>query len=412
MEKIVALVDCNSFFCSCERLFRPDLKKKPVIVLSNNDGCVVSRTKEAKLFNIPMGVPYFKIRDLCEKNRVEVFSSNFSLYSEISHRVMESLSRLAPVVEYYSIDEAFLDLTGIANLRDYAKKMKEIVEREVGIPVSVGISKTKVLAKVASEIAKNGSGISVLLTPDEIENALLKFPVRDLWGIGRSSEEKLKRVGVHYASELLKMGEERVRALLTKTGSTILFELQGEMVLPIFDGVSKSETIMSSRSFGKKVTDLHEIKEAIAHHVSLAAEKLRAQESFCHCITVFMRTNFFGDGPHYSGVLEEKLSPSLFDTRDLIKVAHKLCDKIYRGGYLYAKCGVVLSHFSDERQLDLFNGQGDERLMEVMDCINERNGPLFLRSAACGTHKKEWFVKQERKSPSYLGSWRDLPIVR
>lgn len=418
MEKVIALVDCNSFYCSCERLFRPDLKNIPVGVLSNNDGCFVSRTKELKALGVKMGEPYFKVKELCEKNNVAVFSANFSLYTNISDRVMRTLMNFAPEVEVYSVDEAFLDLTGVqGDLEKHCKIVRETILRDVGIPVSIGIASSKTLAKVANKIAKNYDrlgGVFYLSNQKRTDWALEKTKVGDVWGIGSRSSEKLNSLGINNAKQFRDYKNERqVQKIFTKLGRMTQDELKGKYCFGLSTVVEKKKEIISSRTFGAPVFDIGTLRQSIANYATLACEKLRHQKSVCASIEVVVRTNPFKNVTQYYAARGYKMNCHTNDTRMVIKYAWQVLDELYRHGYEYKKGMIRISEIrdSDQGQMSLFeqtDNSKSEKLMEVIDRINRREGPQTVKSMACGVDNKAWKMKQELKSPRYVTGWNEL----
>lgn len=420
--KIFALVDCNAFFCSCERLFRPDLRHKPVGVLSNNDGCFVSRTKELKALGVKMGDPYFKVKELCDKKGVHVFSSNFSLYTNMSDRVMLTLSEFTPELEVYSVDEAFLNLTGFERwgIDDYARKIKAAVERNTGIPVSIGVGPTKTLAKVANHIAKKSDkaqGVVCLLDPHWQDIALAKVEVEDIWGVGRANSQKLRALNIRNAKEFRDFRNDKlIQKIFTKVGLQLKEELQG---LPRFEltmEVSKKKQINCSRTFGTPVFELQTLRESVANYVSSACEKLRKQQSVCFAVEVYMRTSPFKNVPQYYALDSQPMLSGTSDTRKVIKYALQVLEKLYRAGYEYKKAGVRLSQIVDNQQaqmslLDPPDDLKSDRLMQSIDKINARDGSGTIRVAACGLNNKAWAMNRQRKSPRYVTGWTELPKV-
>lgn len=419
-SQVFALVDCNSFYCSCERLFRPDLRNRPVGVLSNNDGCFVSRTSELKALGVKMGEPYFKVKNICDKNKVAVFSANFSLYTNLSDRVMATLFEFSPALEVYSVDEAFLDLSGFdeKTIEDYCRHIKETVERNTGIPVGIGIARTKVLAKLANRIAKvdpSTRGVYSVLPPLNLNHALLSVDIGDVWGIGRQSTIKMKMLGIKKAKHLRDYKNDKlIQQEFTKVGRMIQDELREISCFPLNEETPKKKEIMSSRSFGKTVYELAPLRESIASYASLACEKLRKQQSVCQEVEIYIRTNPFKELlPQYARANSIKLDSATCDTRKVIQAAWKLLDEIFINGYEYKKASVKLSKIQDanEHQISFFGGHDtvhDLTIMQTMDKINSRDGHETLKIAACGTNKEAWTMKQVMKSPRYLTGWNDL----
>jgi DNA polymerase V len=409
------LVDCNSFYCSCERVFRPDLRHRPVIVLSNNDGCAIAFTKEAKAIGIgTMCEPYYQMKDKIQKYNVAVFSSNYTLYDNMSRRVMEILRGFSPRVEIYSVDEAFLEFDGFDqwDLLEYGNKVRQDILRLTGLPVGVGISTTKVLSKVANKVAKKGEGVFVMKDEIAIDQVLRHFPVKDLWGIGHASANKLSLLGIKTAYEFKNYQNEKlIQQMLTKTGRQIQDELRGISCLPMESPEDKKNT-GTSRSFGEAVYTKNELREALAEFATKSAEKLRRQKSVCYSLTVFIHTNPFKDeSPQYYGVGSETFLSGTSDTFRLIKGCHRVLDKIFRPGFEYKKAGVVLNHIipCQENQLDLFheNPDDNEKLSQVMDVINKKYGAATIRSAACGLHPN-WRTVANYRSQKYTTSWQEL----
>ena len=417
MNKIFALVDCNSFYCSCERLFRPDLKNKPVVVLSNNDGCAISRTEEAKALGIKMGEPYFKIKDLCLRHDVHIFSSNFSLYTNLSHRVMTALGQCASAIEVYSVDEAFLDLSGMSQLNQHGQMIKNKIQQEVGIPVGVGIAPTKVLAKVANRLAKKSKkaqGVVCLMEAKWQDLALSMTAVEDLWGIGAAQSAKLKSLGIKTAKDFRDYSNENViRSLLTVTGLQIKHELMGINCFPFNKPQEAKKEIMCSRTFGQGVFDIKVLKESIANYVTDAAEKMRQQGSLCRELTVFARTNPFKETQQFYLHESQKLMTPTCDSFKLIQLASKLIDESFRHGYEYKKAGVRLNDFytSCGFQMDFFSQHDDKQkidLMKAIDAINRKQGYSAVKSAACGVNDAAFRMNRQHKSPRYTTSWDEL----
>ncbi|MDE3125064.1 MAG: Y-family DNA polymerase [Bacteroidota bacterium] len=424
-----AIVDCNSFYCSCERLFRPDLWNQPVVVLSNNDGCIVSRTDEAKRLGVAMAGPYFKAKPLIEQYGVTTFSSNYNLYGDMSKRVMDTLRYLVgeEQTEVYSVDEAFLNVThlGSTDYHRLALHIRQTVERWTGISVSVGIAPTKVLSKMANHIAKKNKQhtrcVYVLDTPQAIQEALAHTPVGELWGVGHRYAEKLNSWGIYDALQLSRMPESWVRKHLGGVvGVRLLKELNGQSAIGLGDELITKKMIATTRMFGKPVTTLLQIKEAIATYISRAAEKLRRQKSVASVITVFvvykaeqLPGNHFKHGPSVSASVI--LPNATANTHELIKPALQIAEQLYQTGKVYKKAGVLLSSLipANAPQGNLFvpkaNNAGG-RLMEVMDNINFSMRNDVLHFAAGGT-SRNWKMRQELRSPRYTARWKELPEV-
>lgn len=417
--KIFCLVDCNSFYCSCERVFHPETRNRPVIVLSNNDGCAIAFTKEAKAIGFgQMCEPFFQLKDRIKKHNVAVFSSNYTLYDDMSKRVMTTLREFSPEMEIYSVDEAFLQFDSMDrdDLLEYGKKIREEVLRRTGIPVGVGISTTKVLSKVANKMAKKNNGVHVMVNEREIDDVLRSFPVKDIWGIGSKSALKLNMLGIKTAHDFkVYQDEALIQKLLTKTGRQVQEELRGVSCLPLEEAEDKKNT-GTSRSFGVNVYDKLELKEALAHFATHAALKLRRQESVCYSMQAFIYTNPFQELPQYYGQGQISFSSGTADTLKIVSGAHQILDEIYRSGFAYKKAGVLLNHIvpKGQNQLDLFSSDpsDNEKLNQVMDLINKKYGPNTIKSAACGVSAGEWKTVADFKSQRYTTSWKDLLKVK
>jgi DNA polymerase V len=417
MNKVFALVDCNNFYASCERLFRPKLKNKPIVVLSNNDGCIVARSNEAKALGIRMGAPYFKNKAFIKKHNIHVFSSNYSLYGDLSHRVMEVLQELEPEVEIYSIDEAFISLPTSPDLAAYAGLLKAKVEQNVGIPVSIGIAKTKTLAKVANRIAKkNPEHKGVFTIADEgLSDLLGAVEVNGIWGIGSKSTEKLNRVGIYNALQLKNADDNWVRKNLSITGLRTVMELRGTSCIALDQSQALKKTIISSRTFGQPIYSLAVLKEAIAHHVSIASKKLRDQGSVASAIHIFIFTNrYIRNEPQHSGNVMITLPQASSYTPTMIKFANQGLEEVFKPGFKYNKAGVMMTGIvgSNSIQRNLFFSPPHENktLMDSVDRINAKFGHETIRYAGVGFNNS-WRMKQSHKSPAYTTKWNDLPIA-
>ena len=424
MQPLLALVDCNNFYVSCERVFRPDLIGKPVAVLSNNDGCVVARSAEIKKF-IKMGVPVFQIQHLIKQHNIQLFSSNFPLYSDFSSRVMTILEEFAPSLEVYSIDEAFLDLTGVCQQDPiaYGHRIRKAVVRATGIPVCVGMGPTKTLAKLANFAAKKWKktgGVLDLSDPVRREKLMRIVPVGEVWGIGSRTTAKLNQLGIHTVWDLAIQPSKRIQAQFNIVVARTVMELNGIPCLELEEIAPDKQQIVCSRSFSRRLTEYRELSAALAEFCSRAAEKLRKQNSVAGCITVFIRTSPFNpQEPQYQRAASIKLNTATQDTRAIISTANRLLRHIFRQGYNYQKCGVQLSHIQPESspgQIELFgfaaNGLPTEnrQLMKAVDQINRRF-PRTISVAATG-FDKSWKPKAERISPRYTTDWRELVYVK
>jgi DNA polymerase V len=425
-----AIVDCNSFYCSCERLFRPELEHSPVVVLSNNDGCIISRTDEAKALGIGMAGPYFKEREMIEKNHVSVFSSNYNLYGNLSWRVMETLKQMAGEenVEVYSVDEAFVDMKNVpaTDMESFSLEIRKKIECWTGIKVSVGVAPTKTLAKLANYIAKKNKKetqcICVLDTDEKVSEALKKTRVGNLWGVGRKFAEKLEALGINTAWDLYHLSEDWVRTNLGGVvGTRLLKELHGEESLFMKDELVTKKMIATTRMFGSAVTELNDIREAIATYTSRAAEKLRRQRSAAGVINVFVvpkedrkaGTMF----RHSSHINRHTILPSpTVLTQELIRPAVKMAEQLYESGRAYTKAGVILSGLVPDTsiQSNIFEPETKHVgrfLMDMMDNINFSMRDDMIKFASSGT-SRNWKMRQEFHSPRYTTRWDELCQVK
>lgn len=425
----IGLVDCNNFFVSCERAFEPSLSNKPVLVLSNNDGCVVARSNEVKQLGIPMGVPFYQVEELCRKNNVEIFSSNYSLYIDMSRRVLKILKNRVPKVEFYSIDEAFLDLTGYEEKRveGEMKKLREDILKWTGIPVSIGIAPTKSLAKIGSEVAKkdaSSDGIANLVTLEiaRLDRILASLPVSDVWGIGRQLAKKFGRQGCKSVLDFKKMDGKIVRSIATVAGYRTWLEINGVRCFEVYQEHSYRQTIAYTRSFGYKVTEKKEILEGVAFYASSAAEKLRRQQCAANGMYVFLVIKNRSDNPIKYRTVGKKVSfpQPLFETADITAFATGAAAEIFVSGQRYKKAGVCLYDIIplDSLQLQLWGKTSNEEevakrinLNKYIDSINLKWGSGSIRIASEGISHK-WRVKSESRSPRYTTEWSDLLMVR
>ena len=428
MKNVFALIDCNNFYASCERVFNPLLENKPVIVLSNNDGCCVARSNEAKKLGIKMGEPFFKIKDLIEKNKVNVFSSNYELYGDISNRVVNTLFTFSPDVEVYSIDEAFVNLKNLA-AKDYTNTGKQIREKILswtGIPVSVGISPTKTLSKVANEFVKKNKSLNGVLSlidysEEEIDNLLRELDVSDIWGIGRQYSKKLREDGINTAYDFKYSNPKYIQKIMTIGGIKTQQELKGISCIPIEYEIPDKKGICSSRSFGKNVTTFNELKEAISTYTTTASEKLRLQNSKCFRITVFIRTNPFRiNDKQYSNSCSYNFQEATQYTPDLIKAGISLLNKIYKPGYYYQKAGILLTEIipQGKEQESLFNldhlqykNPKKDLVIQKVDEINSLFGNNTLIFGSSGI-KKEWKIKSEKRSDRYTTCFNEILTIK
>ncbi len=421
MPPIFALIDCNNFYASCERVFNPKLEGKPIVVLSNNDGCVVARSNEAKALGIGMGVPEFQIRPLLRAHRVQVFSSNYTLYGDLSQRVMETLEQFCPDSEIYSIDEVFLSLSGFTsrNLTAYGHTMRSTVKQWTGIPVSVGIAETKTLAKIANRVAKRtpdtGGVFDLLVCPDR--DALLgRIAVKDVWGIGPNHARFLAQHGITTALQLRQVDDQWIRKHMGIVGLRLVMELRGVSCLELEQCPAPKQSLTYSRAFGKPISTLTEMEEAVSSYTSRVAEKLRGERLAATVLTVFLTTNEFKDGPQYRNAITIKLPVATDHTHELIRSALQGIRVVYRNGYQYKKAGVMLMGLVPvgQVQADLFDHQDrvrSTRLMLALDAVNARWGSGTLQYASSGI-TKEWKTQFHRRSPAYTTHWNELPVVK
>lgn len=400
------LVDCNNFYASCERVFNPSLNGKPVVVLSNNDGCVIARSNEAKALGIKMGIPAYQIKDLVSSHGVAVFSSNYTLYGDMSGRVMSMLAELSPEIEVYSIDEAFLNLHGIRDLDIIGRKMVDRVTRGTGIPVSLGAAPTKTLAKIANKFAKKYPAYNQLCIIDSEEKrikALQLTEIGDVWGIGRRQAAKLQKEGIKTAYDFTRFSGSWVRKNMTVVGERTWKELQGISCIDMETAPPAKKQICTSRSFGKMLTDIETISEAIASHASTCAKKLRHQHSYATSLMVFIHTNNFReDLPQYWRNIVLHLPVPTNDTQEIVRYALSGLKSIFLNGYQYKKAGVIITEITEGAQLGLFDHvdrDKQERLMQAIDKINGEHGNN-IKLAVQGTGRG-WKLKQEQLSGHY-----------
>ncbi len=417
-KKLFALVDCNNFYASCERVFRPELRKKPIVILSNNDGCIIARSNEAKALGIVMGAPYFKHKDFIKKNNVFVFSSNYNLYGDMSKRVMDSLKLFCPDIEIYSIDEAFLrlDKMPIRNMQEFAKDMCAKITKWTAIPVSIGLGPTKTLAKLANLIAKNNPqfhGVFDISKQENLDEYLKNFKVGDIWGIGHNSAQKLNAINIFTIYDLKNAQQKFIKKVLGIVGEKIFLELNGVSCLELEEFAARKQ-IISSRSFGEKQTQFEPIAEAVANYVNNVCTKLRAQKSRAGGVCVYIRTNFYNVENSYSDSFSIGFEIPQSDTRIIGAKARECLEKIYRKGYRYHKAGVILFDISDENEAqdNLFAAQDhtkNDRLMGLIDKINDSAKAETLFFASQGV-KRNWQMKKDLRSPCYT-RWGELARV-
>lgn len=413
--KRFALVDCNNFYVSCERVFQPKLVGVPTVVLSNNDGCIIARSNEAKALGIDMGAPYFKVRDLLAKEGVEVRSSNYTLYGDMSKRVMQTLEQFAPGVHIYSIDEAFLDVH-IPDAFAFAKELRQTVSQWTGIPVSIGIASTKTLAKVANSLAKKEGGVFEINDPEPI---LREFPVGKIWGIGRQLSARLEGKGICTAWDLSQADDHWVRRELSVVGLRTVMELRGVSCLPLEEAPLPKKSVVTSKSFGRPVSQYSELKEALASYTARAAEKIRKQRSLASYISIFVVPKpIFGGRSNTSYSLDLRLPEPTSYTPVLVHYGALALERLWRENTAYNKIGVMLADLVPEvyYQKDFFvrSPQSFERqsqVMRLMDQLNQNAGKKALRIASEG-FKQEWQMRQEKRTPRYTTRWSELLQVK
>jgi DNA polymerase V len=418
-----ALIDCNSFYASCEKIFRPDLKHRPIVVLSNNDGCVIARSPEAKKMGINMTQPWYQVKDQYLSKGGVVFSSNYEFYADISNRVMNVLSDLCPEIDIYSIDEAFLDLKTFRkniDLVNFAYDCKKRIKDWIGIPVSIGIAPTKTLAKLANKVAKDDprfDGVVILSEPRIIRHFLKSMPIEKIWGIGRKLTAKLENIDIKTAYDLSQVDSRLIGDNFNVVLERTVRELKGQSCITLHDFMEPKKQIMVSRSFGRSIRSKSVLSEAISFHASRAAEKLRHEKQKCRLITAFIRSNRFNTRVRqiYAAKSFELVHPT-DDTRIIIKNANRILDQIFADGYQYAKAGILLSDFTNKYgyQMSLFDKKRDEkmasRLMETVDYIN------LMEIAKIGFgnqgYRNTWRMKREIKSKRYTTKIEEIPITK
>ncbi|WP_318368936.1 Y-family DNA polymerase [Enterobacter sp.] len=418
-----ALVDMNSFYASCETAFRPDLTGRPIVVLSNNDGCVIARSAEAKKLGIKMGAPWFQLRETPFPQPLVIFSSNYELYGDMSNRVMTTLEEMCPRVEIYSIDEGFCDLTGVRNCRDLAdfgREIRDTVWRNTRLRCGVGIAQTKTLAKLANRAAKEypqTGGVVDLSNVERQRRLMALMPVEEVWGVGRRIAKKLEAMGITKALQLADTDIRFIRKHFSVVVERTVRELRGESCLELEEYAPAKQEIVSSRSFGERITDYDEMRQAICSYAARAAEKLRSERQYCRYIAAFVKTSPFAlNEPYYGNQAGTKLLTPTQDTRDIIAAATRCLDAIWRDGHRYQKAGIMLGDFFSQgvAQLNLFDDHapraGSDALMTLMDTLNKQGkGTLYFAGQGV---QQSWQMKREMLSPRYTTRWTDLPVVR
>ena len=424
-QRSIALVDVNNFYVSCERVFNPKLLNRPVVVLSNNDGCAVARSNEVKALGIGMGAPWFKFKDLAKQHGIIAYSSNYALYADMSNRVMSILRQFSPDQEVYSIDESFLDLTGFPskNLSVYGQDMRQRILQWTGLPVCVGIALTKTLAKLANHCAKkrpmfNGVCNFNTLAKATLDQMLSEIDVGEVWGVGRKLAPRLNVLGIHNVLQLQQANPEHLRQLFSVVMEKTIRELNGTVCIEIEEIAPPKKQILSSRSFGHPVRDYNSLAESITLYMSRAAEKLRKQQSFAGCVYVYIRTSPFKvDDSFYSNDFTISLSTPTNNTMQLVNVALWILRRLYKPNFNYAKAGVMLSELvpAEGVQTDLFSqvqvSPKSSKLMLTMDSINKKMGKESIKLASEG-FTRPWRMKQENKSPSYTTNWNEILSVK
>ena len=421
--RLLALVDCDNFYASCERVFRPDLKQVPVVVLSNNDGCVIARSKEAKAMGIKMGIPWFKVKKSYLAQGGKVFSSNFTLYGDLSKRVMNILEGMVKRIEVYSIDEAFLDLQHIHNTNhahEFGVYCRNTIRQWVGIPVRIGIAPTKTLTKVASHVAKNtsgGMGVCCLNDQKDIARILKTLPIKEIWGIGHNLSRQLNQLGIYSAYELMQMDIRLIRKKFSVVLERTVRELRGESCIQIEDHCDPKKQIVVSRSFKGRIENLSALKPLISNFAVRAGEKLRQEKQKCSQVSVFISTSRFNQQLQYRGFDSFQLPCPVDDTRSILMGANKILDTIFRKGYPYAKAGILLSHFSHSTflQKSLFEAtdqqylKQDTNLMQTIDALNDTQTQVYYASQYPARLSP---IQKDMVSPKYTTNWWELPTTK
>lgn len=417
-----ALIDCNNFYASCERVFRPDLNGKPLVVLSNNDGCVIARSNEAKAIGVPMGAPAFQYEKMFQQHNVQVFSANFALYGDMSNRVMNILSDYTPEMEIYSIDECFLKLKGferLYNLEAYGREMHQRVKKWTGIPISVGIAPTKALSKIANRIAKKfhdrTRGVYLIDSEEKRINALKWLKIEDVWGIGRKHAARLKARNVRNAYEFTQLADAWVRKHMSVVGLRLKHDLQGVPTLDL-EAVQPKKNIAVTRSFETNYTEFDQLNERITTFASLCAERLRKQKSCCNSLMIFINTNRHRqDQPQYSRNLVIKLPFPTSSGPELASFASQGLKRIFRTGYAYKKAGVIVQDFTPEEvvQTTLFGGRNERHipLMKAIDKMNQHYGQQKIRLGSQDVNRV-WKMKQQQLSPKYTTDLNDVLTIK
>lgn len=412
-----ALVDCNNFYASCERVFNPRLEGKPVVVLSNNDGCIIARSNEAKKLGIPMGAPFFEWEKICKKNQIAVFSSNYELYGDMSQRVMTLLTQCCPAIEIYSIDEAFLSLENLPNedLINFARNISILIKKNTGLPVSVGIGTTKTLAKLANQLAKQQSQHNAYYLNENNMAVLKDIPIEKIWGVGKRLAIRLRSLNLQSAHDLKEADPKNLRAKFSVVMEKMIYELRGISCLSL-ESVQPRKQIICSRSFSKSITELAELEEAISHYTAIASAKLRKQHSLASALSVFLHTNFFRkEDLQYENSACCTFHLPTADTGYIISVAKKTLAQLFRRGYRYQKTGIILLDLVPDtrQQFDLFNQHSEKNvtLMQTVDQINQAYGKNTVFHGAEGV-ARAWQIKFSKRSFRYTTRWDEILKVK
>ena len=417
-KKVFALIDCNAFYVSCERVFNPKLNNKPVVALSNNDGCIIARSKEAKALGIKMGVPLFKVKDIVERENVIVFSSNYTLYADMSRRVMNIISEFTPSIEVYSIDEAFIELTNMnVDYESYARHMRKVILQYTGIPVSIGIASTKTLTKVANHIAKDDEsleGVCSLIQHENLDQVLEDTNVADVWGVGRQLSKKLIANGIFNAKLLKNCEDAWVRKMMSVNGLKTVSELREISCLDLEETSATRKSCCTTRSFGKPLINLEDIEQAVTTFARRATERIRGENLIASTVSVFLRTNPFDRNRYYSNSSTTTLSYPTYDTVQIVKIALQLTKIIFRENYKYKKAGVLLSGLYEKgtETKDLFSEARyrSPKLMSAVDQINERYGSDTIQIATeCQMGK--WKQKRKNCTQSYTTQLDNVLLI-
>ena len=413
---MIGLVDCNNFYASCERLFRPDLQHTPIVVLSNNDGCIVARSQEVKALNLPMATPYFQAKAMIKQHKIKVFSSNYQLYGSISARIMRTLASTCPTIDIYSIDEAFIYPTAVQqkSLLAFGTAVKNKIFQWVGMPVCVGFAETKTLAKIANHIAKKQTTNGVFIIDNSNKKQIMyTLPIQEVWGIGKKSAEKLKRVGIQTGLDLMNANDDTVRKAIGINGIRTAQELRG--IHALLEEPVHSKSISSSKSFSRPISNLPELKEALSCYVETAHRKLREKKLHANGISIYFKTNFNNKKiPQYANLAAAQLEEDQ-SLGCLIKIAVNLLETIYRPGFAFIKVGVILSDLTNgPTQPTLFSVtksvEKSNKLQDAMNKIESHFGKNTIFHAVQGT-SRSWSMKQDHISPNYTTQWQDIPVI-